>query len=419
MSGKAILVFVNEDVAENKLKEFRSLAEVAGYKVIDFVIQRRIPDSRFYIGPGKLNELKEVVKKKKVDILITYHELKPKQHFNLEKELGIKVMDRVELILEIFDKRAGSKEAKLQIELAKLKHELPRIKEYIRLAKIGEQIGFHGAGEYAVEAYYRYVRQRITIINKELKEIKSKKTLTILKRKDYGLPEIVLTGYTMAGKTTLFNRLTKDFKYRDGKPFATLDTYSHIVDIDGIKAILTDTIGFIDDLPPLLVEAFYATIQEIVHSDLILLVIDVSDLMNEFRRKFESSLKILNDLSIPLSKVLPVLNKIDLVDNYSEIEIKKNLVLQYFDNCVEISAEKGFGIDKLKKVILSKLPNYVNIKLYVNAQDLPEWIYKICKVELLDSSIYLTVHKQNLDKILNWAKSNCVRVEILENTGTR
>ena len=291
MDKRAVLVYVDEVVRESKVREFEMLARAGGYEPLEVLIQKRRQDQRFYVGRGKLEELKEVVRRLGAGVVITYHELKPTQYVNLERSLGVRVMDRIQLILEIFDRRAGSREAKLQIELARLRHEIPRIREYIRLAKLGEQIGFLGAGEYAVEAYYRYVLNRVSVIKRELEEIRGRKERLVLKRKDAGLPEVVITGYTMAGKTTLFNRLTRDEKYRDGMPFATLSTYSHVVNICGAKVIITDTIGFIDDLPPLLIEAFYATITEIAHADLLLLVLDTSDEIEEFERKLRSSLK--------------------------------------------------------------------------------------------------------------------------------
>ena len=398
----AILVYVDTVIHPRKLEEFKLLADAAGYEPRIVITQEREPDSRFYVGVGKLQEIKEIIRRENVNVLITYHELKPRQHFNLEKELGITVMDRVELILEIFDKRAGTKEAKLQIELARLKHRLPLIREYIRLAKIGEQIGYHGAGEYAVEAYYRYVRNRIATITRELKEIRSKKKMLITKRKEEsGLPEIVLTGYTMAGKTTLFNKLTKHFKYRDGRPFATLSTYSRVIDLDGLKAVLTDTIGFIDDLPPLLIEAFYATIEEIAHADLILLILDVSEDIREFRRKLETSLKVLRDLSIPYSKVLPVLNKIDLVKEPSEIEERAKLVREAgLEEPVAISAEYKIGFDELKNAIIRKLaPEIIEIKAGLEA--IPETVFRYARLEMLDGVVRLRVPSQHVQKVVN------------------
>ncbi|NPA69749.1 MAG: GTPase HflX [Crenarchaeota archaeon] len=407
----AALIYVDYVVHERKLSEFKLLAEAAGYRPVIVLVQEREPDSRYYLGPGKLKELKDEIKRSSIDVVITYHELKPKQHFNLERELGVTVMDRVELILEIFSKRAGTREAKLQIELAQLKHRLPLIREYIRLAKMGEQIGYHGAGEYAVEAYYRYVRRRITTISRELREIRSRKRLLIVKRRERGLPEIVLTGYTMAGKTTLFNRLCKEFKYRDGRPFATLSTYSSLIDLGGIRAILTDTIGFIDDLPPLLIEAFYATIEEIAQSDLILLVLDVSESLDEFERKLSTSLKVLRDLTIPMEKVLPVLNKIDIVSE-KDVEKRVELVKKVgLNDPVPISAEKGINIDVLRRAIVEKLAPQ-KIEVFINVDQIPEWIFKYAKVEQCDGKVILRPVSSYTDRIVRWLENMNIKYSV-------
>ncbi len=411
---RAILLYVDTSIHERKLAEFKLLAEAAGYRNQIIITQEREPDSRYYVGPGKLREVKDIALRYNIDIVITYHELKPKQHFNLERELNVDVMDRVELILEIFNQRAGTKEAKLQIELARLKHRLPLIREYIRLAKMGEQIGYHGAGEYAVEAYYRYVRNRITTISRELKSIRNKKRMLISKRKERGLPEIVLTGYTMAGKTTLFNRLCKEWKYRDGRPFATLSTYSSLIDLNGLKAVLTDTIGFIDDLPPLLIEAFYATIEEIAQADLILLVLDLSEPIEEFNRKLNTSLKVLRDLAIPLDKVLPVLNKMDIASNSTDINDKIEVVEKIFaERPVVISAQKGINIDELKVRILKKL---VPKEIYVHSDiyTIPEWIYRYAKVEHADGRVIIKTVPTYMDKIVTWLKDKGIKYSIVE-----
>ncbi len=407
----AALVYVDYVVHERKLCEFKLLAEAAGYRPALVLVQEREPDSRYYLGPGKLKELKDEIKRSNIDVVITYHELKPRQHFNLERELGVTVMDRVELILEIFSKRAGTREAKLQIELAQLKHRLPLIREYIRLAKMGEQIGYHGAGEYAVEAYYRYVRRRITTISRELREIRSRKRLLIVKRRERGLPEIVLTGYTMAGKTTLFNRLCKEFKYRDGRPFATLSTYSSLIDLGGVKAILTDTIGFIDDLPPLLIEAFYATIEEIAQSDLILLVLDVSESLEEFERKLLTSLKVLRDLAIPTEKVLPILNKIDIASE-EEVEKRVELVKKVgLESPVAISAEKNINIDKLREAIIKKLAPE-RIEVPIDIDKIPEWVFKYAKVEQYDGKVVLRPLSSYVDRILRWLENMNIKYSV-------
>ncbi len=408
-------MYVDLNVSDRKLREFQLLAEAAGYVSVETIVQNREPDSRFYVGSGKLKELREVARRLNADTLITYHELKPRQHFNLEKELKLTVMDRVELILEIFDKRAGTREAKLQIELSRLKHKLPLVREYLRLAKMGEQIGFHGAGEYAIESYYRYLRQRIAKISGELREIRQRKKMLISKRKDRGVSEIVLTGYTMAGKTTLFNALTRDLKYRDGRPFATLNTYSHLVDLLGLKAVLTDTIGFIDDLPPLLIEAFYATIEEIAQADLIVLVLDASESISEFTRKLRTSIKILRDLSVPLARVLPVLNKIDLVDDEKELRRKEELVTEHgLGRPVKISAEKKLGLEQLKETMLSKLAP-VTVEIKSSDVSLPAWLCKLVRVVHVDDTTIIQLPEKYLDSLLQWIKSTGVNVAKISN----
>ncbi|WP_238375109.1 GTPase HflX [Vulcanisaeta thermophila] len=352
--NKALLLVASDGIDEGRIREFRALAEAADYEVMGIIKQRRRPDSRYYMGPGKLEEIARKVIVERPDVVITYHQLNPIQYVNLEKKLRVKVMDRVWLILSIFERRAGSAEAKLQIELARLRLEIPRVREYIRLAKAGEQIGFYGGGEYAIEAYYRYARRRVTYIKRELERIRSRREGLIIRRRDYGLPQVVITGYTSAGKTTLFNLLTGENKYVDGKPFATLDTYSRLLNINGTKVIITDTIGFIDDLPPLLIESFYTTIAEILNTDLVLLMIDASEDHHEFLRKYNSTLKILSELGVNKNKVLPVLNKVDLTSPV-ELNDKVEVIKRDFETPILISAKLGIGIDKLKEAIVTKL----------------------------------------------------------------
>ena len=345
--ANAVLAYVDPNPIESRVREFKMLAEVAGFTVRDIVIQRRVPDSRFYVGSGKLSEVKGSLKD--VDYFITYHQLKPSQYYNISRELKVKVMDRVELILRIFDQRAGDAEAKLQIRLAELKHMLPLVKEYVRLSKRGEQIGFHGLGEYEAETYYKHILRQISSIRRRLNSIKSMRDRHILKRRNVGIPEVALTGYTMAGKTTLFNRLARESKYIDGRAFATLSTYSRLIRLNGLSFVLTDTVGFIDDLPPLLVESFYSTIRELIYADLVILMIDASDPVDEVRRKLSSSLNILREVGVPQSKVLPVLNKIDVANNLGEVsEVVEGFGL---GRPVAISAKEGLGIDELLKAI--------------------------------------------------------------------
>jgi GTP-binding protein HflX len=353
VGGKALLLIADK-VDDGKIREFTALAEVGGYEVVGTVVQRRRPDSRYYLGLGKLSEVEGLVEKYGPTIIITYHQLNPIQYVNLERKLRVRVMDRVLLILEIFEKRAGSKEAKLQIELTRLRLEIPRVREFIRFVKMGEQIGFYGGGEYAIEAYYRHMIRRASHIRRELERIRERRRELVLRRRSYGLPQVALTGYTSAGKTTLFNRLIKENKYVDGKPFATLDTYSRLAYFNGINAILTDTIGFIDDLPPLLIESFYATIAEVLNADLILFLADLSDDYEEFRRKFLSSLHIFMDLGVQRDRIIPVLNKVDLTDG-QDLSDKLALVKQEFNDYAIISAKLGIGIDEMRNMVKNRL----------------------------------------------------------------
>ena len=340
-----------------KLEEFVSLVEVAGFEVVDLVTQYGRPDTRFYLGAGKARE----VAGRDFEVFIAYHSLTPLQTFNLEKLLRRRVLDRIYVILVIFEKRAGSIESKLQIELARLRYELPKIKEYLRRAKMGEQLGFMGAGEYIIDSYYRHMLRRISTIRRKLEEVRRSRLMHIKKRKDAGVPEVVITGYTSAGKTTLFNRLVGEEKFVDGRPFATLETYSRALDLWGKKIVITDTIGFIDDLPPILVESFRSTLQEIVDADAILLVIDGSEPPEEIARKVETSLETLSEVGVAKERIIPVVNKMDKV---ASVKAVRDVVGRHFTWFVPISALTGFGIEALKAVLFFKVPGYVIRRVY-------------------------------------------------------
>jgi len=346
---------------KNLLYELRELAEAAGYQVVLEVEQVRKPDSRYQIGYGKALELAEEIKKNDIEKIIFFNELKPVQIHNLSKLWGIEVIDRITLILEIFAKRAGSRESKLQIELARLKRELSYVKEQLHLAKLGELPGYMGGGEYIIDSYRQHVVKRISKIEKELEKIKKRKDRYWTRRLKAGIPTVVLTGYTRAGKTTLFKALTGEQKYIDGKPFATLSTTSRKMMINDREFIISDTIGFIDALPPVLIDAFYTTLAEIAYSDLILLVIDLSDPVNEIDRKLRASLDALYTVGIFESNILGVLNKIDLVKDGLDERIE--VIKSKLDDYVLISALKGEGIDALKEKICQKIGKYVQISI--------------------------------------------------------
>lgn len=341
-----------------KLEEFVSLVEVAGFEVAELVTQFAKTDARFYLGVGKAREIAE----KDFDVFIAYHSLTPLQIFNLEKLFKRRVIDRIYVILSIFEKRAGSLESKLQIELARLRYELPKVKEYLRRAKMGEQLGFMGAGEYAIDAYYRHIVRRISTIRRKLEDAKRGRVMHIVKRREAGIPEVVLTGYTSAGKTTLFNRLVNENKLVDGRPFATLETYSRALDLWGKKIVLTDTIGFIDDLPPLLIESFHSTLQEIIDADRMLLVVDGSEPPEEIARKLETSIETLREVGIDLEKIIPVVNKVDKI-RLEDVKKLRGVLGRYFSWFVPVSALTGFGIEALKAVLFFQVPGYSIVRM--------------------------------------------------------
>ncbi|MGC8597482.1 MAG: GTPase HflX [Thermocladium sp.] len=403
VSKRAILLMAGIG-KESKGKEFIELAKAAGYDVVDLVHQRRFIDSRFYVGSGKVKQLKQLIDNNGVTHVITYDRLKPSQFNNLRKELGINVMDRIQLILEIFNERAGDMESKLQVRLAGLYNQLPLLREYVRHAKTGEQIGFMGLGEYAIDAYYKHVLKQIATIRRKLDEITATQANRIYRRKELGMPQVAITGYTMAGKTTLFNLLTNEDKGIDGRPFATLSTYSRLVSFEGKKAILTDTIGFIDDLPPLLIKSFYATIKEITYADAVLLVVDISEGVDEVSKKLSVSLNIFNSLGVSMQRVLLVMNKIDLLSDAASLgsinELASNLGLRY----VKVSAKMGIGINDLKKEVSNMLTDYVRLRIVGN--NVPSWVFKVGTVINADGDgLVLLVNRVYVPKIMKEIKA--------------
>lgn len=342
------------------LYELRELAEAAGYCLVGEVSQIREQDPRYNIGSGKVKELAELVRGTGARKVIFFNELKPHQTYNLAKTLKVEVIDRFDLILEVFAKRAGSREAKLQIELARLRRGLSFAREYLRLAKIGELHGFMGGGEYAIDAYYKHVRQRISKIEDKLAKLRAQKSERWARRSGRGLFYISITGYTGAGKTTLFKALTGYAGYVDNKPFATLSTKLKRVLMGGRPVVISDTVGFIDCLPPQLLDAFYTTLGEVTLADLVLLVFDVSEEAAEIKRKLEASLYVLQSIGVSKSRVLAVANKIDLVHK-SELEGRLELAREVGVDPVPVSALTGEGIKVLEERALELMPGYASL----------------------------------------------------------
>ncbi len=306
-------------------EEFEELLKSAGYEVLEIVEQVREEHPKFNIGPGKLREIKELVEELKPDKVIFANKLTPSQAHNLTKELGIDVIDRWQLVLEIFEQRAHSKEAKLQVELASLQYEVPFVREAIRRIKMGDRAGFKGMGEYQTRQYLRHIRYRMGRIRKELERVKADREVKRKRREEVGFILIALAGYTNAGKSTLLNTLAgEEIEARD-QMFTTLDTTTRRFRLGGKKVLLTDTVGFIDNLPPFIVEAFHSTLEEIVKADVVLLVLDASEPWGEVKRKFLASLRILRELKTLDKPLIVVLNKIDLT-GIEDVEDKRRMI---------------------------------------------------------------------------------------------
>jgi len=345
---------------EDNLTELRELCRTAGYEVVYELKQVRPPHPEYHIGPGKVEELKKIVRELGIQRVVFENELKPVQEYNLAKVLKVPVLTRTNLILEIFSLHASSLEAKLQIKLAELKYELSRAKEKVRLAKKGEQPGFHGLGAYEADVYYDEIHRRIVSINRKLDNLKKHMDLIRLERRKRGLPLVSLAGYTNAGKSTLFNALTKEHVQIDSQLFTTLTPTTRITRMAGKPVFISDTVGFIKNLPTLLIEAFYATLREIALSDLILLVADVSELTPKLREKIETSLHILYSIGAHDVPTLLVLNKVDLVglekakEKISELDLKLPHVL--------ISAKHGWGLKKLRRQASRLLKGFIKVE---------------------------------------------------------
>jgi GTP-binding protein HflX len=403
---KAIIVQRRLPNERPSLDELQSLAESAGYTIVDSLEQIRKPDSRYQIGSGKARELAELVTKHEIKKAIFDNELKPVQAYNLAKTTGVEAIDRFQLILEIFARRASTLEAKLQIELARLRYELSRAKERVKLAKMEEQPGFMGLGMYEVDLYYEEVKRRISSIREKLKKVRRRRRLHRARRLKLGFTSVALAGYTNAGKSSLFNILAEEIVPVNSELFTTLSTTTRIVALSGKKILLTDTVGFIDRLPLTLIDAFHSTLEETIFSNLILLVVDASEPQRDIERKLACCLETIEKIDASGIPLVTAFNKIDLLAD-GEIQSK----IEPFDNlasrAVPISALHNTNIHLLKQEITDRLTNFVcasfSVPLSDESMSFLSWLfnhtdvrsveYKEDKVDLVFESIPLFANK--------------------------
>lgn len=351
---RAVLV-VSRD--EGELKEALELAESAGYTVVDVVKTKKLSVSKYGVTQGKVLEIKERINSVNAGVVIIDSSIRSSQGFNLMKALRVPVVDREKLILEIFAQRARTPEAKLQVRLAELTYELPRVKELVRRVRMGEQPGLYGYGEYEVEKYYDHIKRMQIKIRQELKRVNVHRMVQRNARIRHGYPLVSLAGYTGAGKTSLFNVLAKERQQVLGRAFSTLTTTTRSVWVgDNQRVLLTDTVGFISRVPHYMVEAFKSTLDELRYSDLVLLVIDISEPIQVVRSKLETSLNTLKELLVDRNRVLYVFNKIDIANNDPR-RVSSELGESTSDGVgvVFVSAKERIGIDELRGKIREAL----------------------------------------------------------------
>ncbi len=332
---------------ENSLSELARLVDTAGGKVVEKIFQKKAAvDPATYIGRGKAEEIAGICAGEDINVVVFDDDLSPGQQRNLEKILKTKVIDRTRLILDIFARRARTREGRLQVELAQLKNLQPRLGgKGLALSQQAGGIGTRrGPGEKKLEVDQRKICDRISLLEKEIGKVQSQRQRQRQKREEVPLPVVALIGYTNSGKSTFLNALVKTSTvYADNKLFATLDPTTRRVTLPGgQKVLFTDTVGFIQKLPHQLVAAFRATLEEIKEADLLLHLVDVSNAAWE--EQVDTVNRVLRELEIINKPVFVVYNKIDLADRQKLIELKK-------ERCLLISAINGQGIDFLLKKI--------------------------------------------------------------------
>ena len=341
--------------------------------------QTRPPDARYQIGAGKVEELTQLVDETGAGKVIFDNNLKTRQTYNLAKATHVEVIDRFQLILEIFTKRATTTEAQLQIQLATVRNELKHAKEKVKLAKGSEQPGFMGLGAYEADVYRDAIKRQVQTILKKLRKIREKRVLQRDRRTELGFLTISLAGYTKSGKSSLFNVLTEASVEVDKALFTTLSTTTRIVEFSNRKFLLTDTVGFIDRLPLSLIEAFHSTLEETIFSDLIVLLLDLSEPMEKIEQKLNVCLETIDRLGASGIPTITALNKIDLVSE-DERNQKLELLKEKTKNPILISAKCQMNLDLMKKEILKILENYVEAQLSVpltgNSMPFISWLHQ-------------------------------------------
>ncbi len=355
--------------------------------------QTRLPDSRYQIGAGKVEELARMVEELGAEKIIFDNPLRTLQTYNLAKATRVEVIDRFQLILELFRRRATTTEAQLQIQLATLQNELKHAREKVRLSKGSEQPGFMGLGAYEADVYRDAIKLQVQTIKKKLARIREKRVLQRERRTELGFLTVSLAGYTSSGKSTLFNALTAETALVDKSLFTTLSTQTRMIEFSNRKFLLTDTVGFIDRLPISLIEAFHSTLEETIFSDLIVLLIDFSEPLDVIKKKNNVCLETIDRLGASGIPMVTALNKIDLIKS-EERQQKLEALKEVVKNPILLSAKCQTNLDELKKHVLRILENFqaaqFSVPLSGNVMPFISWIHQkadIHKEEFTNDSV--------------------------------
>ena len=390
---------VDEGSADTE--EITELARSAGYTVVAEVTQTRTEDPAYHVGEGKVDEIAAAVRETDATAVIFDNQLGPYQTFNVGNELpeGVSIIDRFRLILEIFGQRAQTKKAQLQVELAELRYELPRAEAKVSLARRDERPGFMGLGEYD-ESREEDIKAQISRLRDELERMEQTAEKRREHRREAGFDLVALAGYTNAGKSTLLRRLAADVDVdeNDGRHpdvdataasedrlFTTLGTTTRRAEMDRRDVLVTDTVGFISDLPHWLVESFKSTLDAVYRADLVLLVVDVSQPIEEIREKLVTSHDTLYERN--QAPIVTVLNKIDAVDE-AEVERKREALSALAPNPIAVSARTGTGVDALRERIDAELPDFQAERLVLpmteDTMSVVSWIHDNAHVTDVD-----------------------------------
>ncbi len=416
---KAILISLDDFIAE-----IIQLADTLGYTILKTFIQHRTtPDVNYYIGCGKVDEINDYFHDTddSIDLVIVNGELKPSQWFALEKKLETNVYDRIRLILAIFEEHAERQEAILQVKLAQLQYERPYVRELIHRAKAGEHPGLMAGGEYQVDDYYEMIKRQTKKIREDLQKIRENRELQRQTRSKSGFYSVSLAGYTNAGKSSLMNLLSGEQVKVEEQLFSTLSTTTRSITTRNkdkqIPILLTDTVGFIENLPACIIDAFHSTLEEIELADVVVLVVDGSEAIEIVEKKLRVSINELRNIGVG-APIIIALNKTDLIDTTSLTALQEYLddtgILEDY-SVVPISVKEQKNIEELLRTIYDALPHMVKITfrlpLVEQSQRFISQLYDKTKVTRITYSEVITVEVECNEKIKEKLIATCRTVK--------